>query len=142
RTGQPDAGVRAREPQNYVRAGEADAARVRAHGRDPYCGGWPDPAQLDCRRAETRQAMTRELLTVAARCDGVRCDMAMLVTREVFLRTWGGEFDTRGAEFWPEAIAKVKAERPDFLLMAEVYWDMEYELQRQGFDFTYDKRLY
>ena len=37
---------------------------------------------------------------------------------------------------------KVKAERPDFLLLAEVYWDMEYELQRQRFDFTYDKRLY
>jgi glycosidase len=26
--------------------------------------------------------------------------------------------------------------------MAEVYWDMEWTLQQQGFDFTYDKRLY
>jgi hypothetical protein len=26
--------------------------------------------------------------------------------------------------------------------MAEVYWDLEWELQRQGFDYTYDKRLY
>ena len=26
--------------------------------------------------------------------------------------------------------------------MAEVYWDMEWELQQQGFDYTYDKRLY
>ena len=28
------------------------------------------------------------------------------------------------------------------LFMAEVYWDLEYELQLQGFDYTYDKRLY
>src|SRR2546423_10322351 len=137
-----EAGVQGREPQNYFRAGPVEAARVVAHGRDPYFDGWPDTAQLDYRRAETRDAMTRELLSVAAKCDGVRCDMAMLVTREIFLRTWGGEFDAADAEFWPEAIAKVRAERPDFLLMAEVYWDMEYELQRQGFDFTYDKRLY
>jgi hypothetical protein len=26
--------------------------------------------------------------------------------------------------------------------MAEVYWDMEWQLQQHGFDFTYDKRLY
>src|SRR5260221_2762733 len=26
--------------------------------------------------------------------------------------------------------------------MAEVYWEMEAELQSQGFDYTYDKRLY
>ena len=26
--------------------------------------------------------------------------------------------------------------------MAEVYWDLEWTLQHQGFDFTYDKRLY
>jgi hypothetical protein len=26
--------------------------------------------------------------------------------------------------------------------MAEVYWDLEWTLQQQGFDFTYDKRLY
>jgi hypothetical protein len=68
--------------------------------------------------------------------------MAMLVTREVFSRTWGGEFDAACAEFWPAATGRVRAEHPDFLFMAEVYWDMEYELQQQGFDFAYDKRLY
>src|SRR5262245_12455329 len=26
--------------------------------------------------------------------------------------------------------------------MAEVYWDREWELQQQGFDYAYDKRLY
>ena len=28
------------------------------------------------------------------------------------------------------------------LFLAEVYWDLEHELQLQGFDYTYDKRLY
>jgi len=36
----------------------------------------------------------------------------------------------------------VRAMSPDFVFMAEVYWDMEWILQQQGFDFTYDKRLY
>jgi glycosidase len=139
---QGDNAMPAREPQNYFRAGSGEQARVFAHGRDPYFPGWPDTVQLDYRRAETRDAMTDELLCVAAKCDGVRCDMAMLVTREVFERTWGGEFDSARAEFWPEAIGTVRAEHPDFLFMAEVYWDMEYRLQRQGFDFAYDKRLY
>jgi hypothetical protein len=131
-----------REPRNYFRVGDAAGARVFAHGRDPYFEGWPDTVQLDFRRAETRDAMTEALLSVAARCDGARCDMAMLVTREIFLRTWGGEFDAPSAEFWPEAIHTVKSAHPDFLLMAEVYWEMEYRLQQQGFDFAYDKRLY
>ena len=26
--------------------------------------------------------------------------------------------------------------------MAEVYWDLEWTIQQQGFDYTYDKRLY
>jgi Alpha amylase, catalytic domain len=151
---QGDEAKLAAEPQNYFRAGaeehegvgedagEVERVRVFAHGRDPYFPGWRDTVQLDYRRAETREAMARELLSVAAKCDGVRCDMAMLVTREVFTRTWGGEFDDAHAEFWPEAVARVRAERPGFLFMAEVYWDMEYSLQQQGFDFAYDKRLY
>ena len=33
--------------------------------------------------------MIGELLKIAGQCDGVRCDMAMLVLPEVFERTWG-----------------------------------------------------
>ena len=36
----------------------------------------------------------------------------------------------------------MRAVHPDFLFAAEAYWDMESELQNQGFDFCYDKRLY
>ena len=28
------------------------------------------------------------------------------------------------------------------MFIAEAYWDMEWTLQQQGFDFCYDKRLY
>jgi len=71
-------------------------------------------------------------------CDGVRCDMAMLVLPDVFERTWG----MRAPEFWPSAIGRVHAVKPDFVFMAEVYWDLEWTLQQKGFDYTYDKRLY
>jgi hypothetical protein len=36
----------------------------------------------------------------------------------------------------------VRRKHPDFQFMAEVYWDMEWTMQRQGFDYAYDKRLY
>jgi glycosidase len=131
-----------REPYNYFESAAGDRTRVFAHGRDPSFGGWTVTVQLDYRRPETRQAMADVLVAVAERCDGVRCDMAMLVTHDVFLRTWGGAFDPPGARFWPATISAVRARYPNFLMLAEVYWDMEYELQKLGFDYTYDKRLY
>ncbi len=82
--------------------------------------------------------MIGELERIAGQCDGVRCDMAMLVLPEVFERTWG----TRAEPFWPQAIGSVRRQHPGFVFMAEVYWDLEWTLQQQGFDFTYDKRLY
>jgi hypothetical protein len=90
--------------------------------------------------------MREELLAVADLCDGVRCDMAMLLLPDVFQRTWGGRDplakELAEGSFWPEAIEAVRERHPGFVFMAEVYWDLEYELQQQGFDFTYDKRLY
>ena len=44
--------------------------------------------------------------------------------------------------FWPQATERVRERAPDFCFMAEVYWDLEWTLQQQGFDYTYDKRLY
>ncbi len=44
--------------------------------------------------------------------------------------------------FWPQATRCVREQVPDFCFMAEVYWDLEWTLQQQGFDYTYDKRLY
>ena len=82
--------------------------------------------------------MIGELMKIAGQCDGVRCDMAMLVLPEVFERTWG----TRPQPFWPTAIQRVREQFPGFRFMAEVYWDLEWTLQQQGFDYAYDKRLY
>ena len=41
-------------------------------------------------RRELRDAVAETLIDVGAQCDGLRCDMAMLMTNEVFARTWGG----------------------------------------------------
>ena len=65
------------------------ATCVLAHGRDPYFPGWPDTLQLDYGNPATQEAMIGELLKIAGQCDGVRCDMAMLVLPDVFERTWG-----------------------------------------------------
>ena len=109
-----------------------------AHGRDPYFPGWPDTLQLDYANPATQEAMIGELLKIAGQCDGVRCDMAMLVLPDVFERTWG----RRAAPFWPTATRRVRERVPGFCFMAEVYWDLEWTLQQQGFDYAYDKRLY
>jgi hypothetical protein len=62
----------------------------------------------------------------------------MLVLPEVFERTWG----RRAPLFWPETTARVRERVPGFCFMAEVYWDLEWTMQQQGFDYAYDKRLY
>jgi hypothetical protein len=36
----------------------------------------------------------------------------------------------------------VREQVPDFRFMAEVYWDLEWTMLQQGFDYAYDKRLY
>lgn len=128
----------AREPQNYVRIKRKNDELILAHGRDPYFPGWPDTIQLDYSNPATQKAMCKELENIAALCDGVRCDMAMLILPEVFERTWG----RKAQPFWPTAIAQVRKHFPNFCFMAEAYWDMEWTLQQNGFDYTYDKRLY
>jgi hypothetical protein len=116
---------------------------VVAHGRDPYFPGWVDTAQVNAFSPDARRASLANLLDIAEQCDGVRCDMAMLLLNEVFARTWQGYVGkSPKTEFWDEIIPNVKARHPNFLFMAEVYWDMEARLQMQGFDYTYDKRLY
>jgi hypothetical protein len=128
----------ARAPMNYTRAKRKRGDLLLAHGRDPYFPGWPDTLQLNYGNPATQEAMTGELLKIAGQCDGVRCDMAMLVLSEVFERTWG----IQAQPFWPRATERVRERAPGFCFMAEVYWDLEWTLQQQGFDYTYDKRLY
>ena len=124
-------------PQNYKRVKRSQGDLILAYGRDPYFSGWPDTVQLDYSNPATVEAMTQELLRISGQCDGVRCDMAMLVLPEVFERTWG----RKAQSFWPAATNAVREKIPDFLFMAEVYWDMEWRLQQEGFDYAYDKTL-
>jgi len=128
----------AQAPQNYTRVSMGRGERVVAFGRDPYFSGWPDTLQLDYGNPATQQAMRGELLRIAGQCDGVRCDMAMLVLPDVFERTWG----RRAPLFWPETTRCVRERTPGFCFMAEVYWDLEWTMLQQGFDYAYDKRLY
>ncbi|MFO1020387.1 MAG: alpha-amylase family glycosyl hydrolase [Planctomycetales bacterium] len=125
-------------PQNFTWVQRSAGDMLLAHGRDPYFPGWPDTLQLNYANPATQEAMIGVLEKISRQCDGVRCDMAMLVLPDVFKRTWGEEAPL----FWPEAIRRVREGVPDFCFMAEVYWDLEWTLQQQGFDYAYDKRLY
>lgn len=125
-------------PENYRRVETDRGTRILAYGRDPNFPGWPDTLQLDYANPALQAERVAELATIAGQCDGLRCDMAMLVLPEVFQRTWG----LTPAPFWPQAIAAVRHAHPGFTFLAEAYWDLEWELQQQGFDDCYDKRLY
>jgi hypothetical protein len=128
----------ARAPQNYARVASACGSIVLAYGRDPHFPSWPDALQLDYGNPALQAAMIGELHKIAALCDGVRCDMATLVLPEVFERTWG----VRPESFWLNAIASMRGQQADFVFLAEAYWDLEWTLLQQGFDYAYDKRLY
>ncbi len=128
-------------PKAFFLLEEQSDVRILARGKDPYFAPWMDAAQINYWNPAARWAMTAELHRIAAHCDGVRCDMAMLALNSVFERTWGEllkSFAHPQSEFWPAAISSL----PGFIFMGEVYWDLEWDLQQMGFQFTYDKRLY
>ncbi len=128
-------------PSEFRTIDSVDGPVHVACGRDPYSPPWRDVAQLNYFNPETRAAMRAALVSVAAHCDGVRCDMAMLVLNEVFDQTWRrllrDDWPRLEQEFWPAATAA----SPGLLYLAEVYWDLEERLLAEGFDLVYDKRL-
>lgn len=120
--------------------------KIFAHGKDPNFPSWKDTAQVNYFSTEARKFMMSRLISISELCDGVRCDMAMLVVNSVFKNTWSETISKYNllepkAEFWKTAINSVKEDNPDFIFIAETYWDMEWQLQELGFDFTYDKKL-
>jgi len=136
-------GSETQRPETFPVAHDGRTTWV-AHGKDPYFPAWSDTAQLDYRQPATRAAMIEVLHSIAQQCDGVRCDMAMLLLNDIFGKTWGS-FPTNApaptAEFWAEAISSVKQKHPEFLFIAEAYWDLEPRLQSLGFDYAYDKKF-
>jgi glycosidase len=117
-----------------------------AHGRDPFFPAWQDTIQVNFYNPAARKSLTDILKRAAELCDGVRCDMAMLPLNNVFSNTWSGVINKMNirrlpTEFWKEAISDVRKEHPEFMFIAEAYWDLEWDLQQLGFDYTYDKKL-
>jgi len=145
-------------PEYYIQGTEADYQKDKdaffivkaqkkplyiAHGRDPYFPPWTDTAQLNYFNPDVRAAMIERVKDIALHCDGLRCDMAMLVLNDVFQRVWGwtnrdNQFKLPAQEFWTQVIAAI----PNLVYLAEAYWDTEWTLQQLKFDFVYDKRLY
>ena len=141
-------------PEYFVRGDAADlertppafmdvAGNVLALGRDPFFAPWPDVVQLNAFAPQLRDATAEALTAIGSQCDGVRCDMAMLLMNDVFARTWEERVGPAPqVDFWPQILGQVRRRHPDMLFVAEAYWDLEWALQQQGFDYCYDKRLY
>ena len=128
----------AREPQNYIRVRRKKGDLILAYGRDPYFSGWPDTLQLDYSNPATQEAMIRELRE--NRRPVRRC--ALRHGHAGPARRVRANLGQPADPFWPMATQRVRERLPDFCFMAEVYWDLEWTLQQQGFDYAYDKRLY
>jgi hypothetical protein len=127
------------DPASFVEAG----GTVFARGRDPYFPAWPDVLQLNAFQPGLRQAVVETISEIAGQCDGIRCDMAMLMLNAIVERTWGARAGSKPPdEYWATTIAAIKDRHPEFRFLAEAYWDLEWELQQQGFDYCYDKKLY
>ena len=128
-----------REPTSFLAAG----GNVFACGRDPYFPAWPDVLQLNAFHPGLREAVIRTIWEIAQQCDGIRCDMAMLLLNTVFQHTWGSRAGEKPLnDYWTTVIPAIKRESRDFRFIAEAYWGLEWELQQQGFDYCYDKKLY
>ena len=133
-----------------------------AHGKDPNYPEWADTLQLNYANPDLQQAMKEVLIGNSQKsglinhCDGVRCDMAMLLNPDTFIRTWGDRYFgghltdkeinyLKNNEFWPRVIPEVKNKakelgKDDFTFVAEAYWDLE--KLGENFDILYGKSFY
>ncbi len=129
----------ARDPVSFIRVGNA----VLARGRDPFFPAWADTVQLDANAPGLRKAAGAALANIATLCDGVRCDMAMLMLPDVVERTWGTRASPVGdGTYWSAVIGAARRANPKFTILAEAYWNREADLVAVGFDGCYDKNLY
>jgi len=130
-----------RDPSSFLRIAKKGGPTFLALARDLYFPPWRDAAQLNHFHPGMRAAQLDDLRTIAAHCDGVRCDMAMLQLNDIFAKIWTPLLDGEpppATEFWTEARAAV----PKVILLAEAYWGTEQRLLDLGIAFAYDKVLY
>lgn len=115
---------------------------IYAKGRDPTSPPWSDVLQLNAFSSTCRQLALVAIREIAALCDGVRCDMAMLLLNRIFANSWGdGAGELPKTEYWQDIIGAIKADYPEFIFIAEAYWDTQSELINLGFNYCYDKSL-
>jgi Alpha amylase, catalytic domain len=130
-----------RNPSLYYSQSTAQGPKYIALAKDPYFPPWQDVAQLNHFNPGLRAAQLQDLRTIAAHCDGIRCDMAMLQLNDIFNSNWRhllGNTPQPEKEFWTEAHAAVRS----LTLLAEAYWGTEQRLLDLGFSYSYDKTLY
>ena len=136
-----------RAPNDFFQVETATGSKIIAHGKDPFFPPWTDTAQLNLSSDLVQEELRRELLNITKYCDGIRCDMAMLSFQSIIQKTWGDRsFSSINQpdknDFWGIAIREIKENNPNFIFIAEAYWDTEYKLRTLGFDYTYDKTLH
>lgn len=129
-------------PRGFFRLLDGSSPCI-AHGKDPNFHPWTDTAQIDYTNPEAINAIIETLLHVTGYCHGLRCDMAMLVLKNVFKKTWRSRVRKEPhQEFWRIASKRLGSLNRPCLLLAEVYWDMEKDLIDMGLDYAYDKTFY
>ena len=130
--------------KGFFPLGNPPNRRCFAHGKDPFFPPWTDTAQINYGNDDTIKAMAETLSALSHYCNGLRCDMAMLILRDVFMETWGSHLDGKDdmKEFWSFAIDQLKNTGTGCKLLAEAYWGKEGTLLEHGFDYVYDKHLY
>lgn len=152
-------------PDHFVEiADNQGQIRYFAHGKDPYFDPWSDTLQLNYANLELQKRMEEELINLSKHADGFRCDMAVLVTPDVFLKTWGNylsdeerqnlesSLQNRDDEeqkldysFWKRVVPRLKEAttmdgKKGFELIAEAYWEVD-KIEKY-FDFIYNHDLY
>ena len=127
-------------PTRFFQAGEKVIAKgCEKQDSEP----WQDVAQLNAFNSELRKAAIDTLHSIAEQCDGVRCDVAMLLLNSNFENMWGERAGQRlQREYWDEVISSTRSQHPELLFMAETYWYQERDLQQLGFDYCYDKERF
>lgn len=124
-------------PNAFFQAGEQVIAKGRA---SLDYDAWQDVAQVNAFSSGLRKAAIDTLHSIAEQCDGIRCDMAMLLLNRNFANLWKKHVGSPPAkEYWDEVISATRSQHPELLFMAEAYWDQEKDLLQLGFDYCYDK---
>jgi len=125
----------------FIRVGD----QIYALGKDPNYPAWNDVVQLNIFNDQLVKRLIELVGHLMKMCDGIRCDMAILLLNNVFKNTWGNylkDVEPPTQEFWRLLIDFVKKNNPDFCLIAECYWNKQEELIKLGFDYCYDKDYY